>query len=95
MPRIANATNDRISIRINRDDKQILMKAVSLAKTNITDFVLQHVISNAKEIIKEHEKTTLSNSDITFIMELLDNPPKPNKHLIKASQMAKERYREI
>lgn len=92
MARTINATSDRISIRISSDDKKILQKATFLSKTTITDFVLKHVLYNAKEIVKEHEETQLSKNDLTFIMDLLDNPPAPNKRLMKVAKAAQNLY---
>ncbi|MBR0574457.1 DUF1778 domain-containing protein [Pasteurella atlantica] len=92
MARAINTTSDRISIRISRDDKEILQKATLLSKTTITDFVLKHVLYNAKEIVKEHEESSLSKNDLAFIMDLLDNPPAPNERLMKAAKTAQDLY---
>lgn len=92
MAQLANAMSERMSIRLNAADKQILMKAVALTHTNITEFVLQRVLPSAKEIVREHEQSTLSPNDLTFILDLLDNPPTANEHLKSAAALAKELY---
>lgn len=92
MPQIANTMNDRVSIRINHEDKALLMKAVSLSHTNITEFILQQILPKAKEIVTEYEQNQFSNRDISQIMSLLDNPPQPNARLLKAAEQAKAYY---
>lgn len=92
MAQLANAMSERMSIRLNAADKQILMKAVAFTHTNITEFVLQRVLPSAKEIVKAHEQSTLSPNDLNFILDLLDNPPEPNERLKSAAALAKELY---
>ena len=92
MAQLANVMSERMSIRLNAADKQILMKAVALTHTNITEFVLQRVLPSAKEIVKEHEQSTLSPTDLNFILDLLDNPPAPNERLKSAAALAKGLY---
>lgn len=92
MPQIVNSVNARVSIRINPEDKALLMKAVSLSHTNITEFILQQILPKAREVVQEYEHQQLSNRDIAQIMALLDNPPFPNHRLINAAKQAKEYY---
>lgn len=92
MPQVANVANDRVSIRISSEDKQILLQAVALSHTNITEFVLQQVLPSAKKIVEEHQKMQLSQQDLAMIAHLLDNPPKPNTRLQSAIRMAKSLY---
>lgn len=92
MPQIAQMANDRVSIRISSEDKQILMQAVALSHTNITEFVLQQILPQAKKIVKAHQKQQFSQRDLAMIFELMDNPPKPNNRLQNAVQLAEKLY---
>ncbi|ACL32348.1 DUF1778 domain-containing protein [Glaesserella parasuis] len=94
MPQIANALNDRMSIRISTEDKQTLIRAVALTHTNITEFVLQRILPSAREIIQQYDNRQFSPQDLSLIMELLDNPPKANTKLQQAAKLAKESYHE-
>jgi len=60
------------------------MRAAALRNTDLTDFVLQIALREAKAAIEEAERITLSERDTRLWLDLLDNPPKPNRRLIAA-----------
>lgn len=85
MPQVPVETNDRMSLRIASDDKALLMRAAALEHTNLTEFVIRNLISTAQKIIHENELLALSEKDSLQILDLLDNPPQPNKKLMAAA----------
>jgi len=85
MPQVPIETNDRISLRIASKDKSLLMRAAALQHTNMTEFVIRTVISVAQEVIDQNEKLALTQRDSLHVLDLLDNPPKPNKKLMAAA----------
>lgn len=85
MPQVPVETNDRMSLRIASDDKALLMRAAALEHTNLTEFVIRNLISTAQKIIHENELLALSEKDSLQILDLLDNPPRPNKKLMAAA----------
>lgn len=85
MPQIPVETNDRMSLRIASDEKALLIRAATLEHTNLTEFVVRNVVSIAQKIIDENEHLVLSERDSLRVLELLDNPPKPNKKLMAAA----------
>ena len=84
MPRIAIDGNKRMNLRVLPEQKATLMRAAALKNTDLTDFVLQLALREAKAVIAEAERVTLSERDTRLWLELLDNPPKPNARLIAA-----------
>lgn len=48
--------------------------------------------SPEKEIMREHRQNTLSPSDLTFILELLDKPLASNDRLKSAITLARKFY---
>jgi len=86
MPRPAVEENSRMSLRIRADEKALLMRAVALNHTDLTDFVLQHALSAAKAVIQEADRLRLSARDSLRVLELLENPPAPNARLLAAAE---------
>lgn len=84
MPRAAVDDNKRMNLRLRPEQKATLMRAAALRNTDLTDFVLQLALREAKAVIEEAERITLSERDTRLWLDLLDNPPKPNRRLIAA-----------
>jgi len=84
MPRAAVHDNKRMNLRLLPEQKATLMRAAALRNTDLTDFVLQLALREAKAVIEEAERITLSKRDTRLWLDLLDNPPKPNRRLIAA-----------
>ncbi len=91
MPRAAMEDNSRMSLRIRAEDKAILMRAVALTHTDLTDFVIRNALSAAKTAIKEADHLQLSGRDSLRVLELLENPPKPNAKLLAAARALPKR----
>ncbi|WP_016957930.1 DUF1778 domain-containing protein [Catenovulum agarivorans] len=85
MPQIPVESNDRMSLRIASEEKLLLMRAAALEHTNLTEFVVRNVVSAARKVIDENERLELSAKDSLHVLELLDNPPAPNKKLMAAA----------
>jgi len=86
MPRVAVEDNSRMSLRIRSEEKTLLLRAVALQHTDLTDFVLQHALLAAKNVIEESEQVQLSGRDSLLVLDLLENPPAPNAKLLAAAQ---------
>ncbi len=85
MPQIPVETNDRMSLRIASKEKLLLMRAAAIEHTNLTEFVLRNVISAAKKVVDENDRLELNEKESLQALDLLDNPPKPNKKLLAAA----------
>jgi uncharacterized protein (DUF1778 family) len=86
MPRIAVEDNNRMSLRLSAGEKALLLRAVALNHTDLTDFVLRHALLAAKAVIEEADRVRLSGRDSLRVLELLENPPAPNANLLAAAQ---------
>ena len=86
MPRIAIEDNDRMSMRVGSEDKAMLLRAAALENTDLTDFVLQHALRGAKAVIEQAEHIRLSARDSLRVLDLLENPPRPNAKLRAAAR---------
>lgn len=91
MPRIAVEDNSRMSLRIRPEEKSLLMRAVALKHTDLTDFVLHHALRAAKAVIDEADRLQLSYRDSLRVLDLLENPPAPNAKLLAAARALPKR----
>ncbi|MEA1941712.1 MAG: DUF1778 domain-containing protein [Pseudomonadota bacterium] len=85
MPRLNVADNSRMSLRIDKDDKALLMRAAALKNTDLTGFVLSTAVREAKATIEAAETERLSVRDSQAVLDLLDSPPEPNDRLMAAA----------
>jgi len=85
MPQIAVETNERMSLRIASEEKSLLMRAAALQHTNMTEFVIRHVLSAARKVIDQNERLELTERDSLHLLDLLDEPPAPNEKLMTAA----------
>ncbi len=81
MPRVAVDDNKRMNLRVRPEQKAMLMRAAALRNTDLTDFVVQNALREAKIVIDEAERTVLSERDSLLVLSLLENPPEPNAKL--------------
>jgi uncharacterized protein (DUF1778 family) len=86
MPRVAVDDNERMNLRIRRDQKAMLLRAAALRNTDLTDFVLQNALREAEAVIQEAEHLKLSERDSLRVLNLLENPPAPNAKLLTAAK---------
>jgi len=91
MPRVAVEDNSRMSLRIRAEEKALLLRAVALKHTDLTDFVLRHALQAAKSVIEEADHVRLSERDSLRVLELLENPPGPNARLRAAAKALPKR----
>ena len=81
MPRVAVGDNPRMNLRLRPEQKATLVRAAALRRTDLTEFVLQPALREAKAVIEESERIVLSERDSLLVLNLLENPPAPNAKL--------------
>jgi len=86
VPRLAIEGNNRLALRIQPADKAMLMQAVALEHTDITNFILRHALNAARKVISRAERLALSERDSLRVLDALENPPPPNARLIAAAR---------
>jgi uncharacterized protein (DUF1778 family) len=80
-----------MSLRIRAEEKALLMRAVALKHTDLTNFVLRHALRAAKEVVEEADHVQLSQRDSARVLDLLENPPPPNAKLLAAARALPKR----
>jgi uncharacterized protein (DUF1778 family) len=80
-----------MSLRIRAGEKALLLRAVALDHTDLTDFVIRHALSAARAVIQEADRVQLSERDSLRVLELLENPPAPNERLLAAARALPQR----
>lgn len=91
MPQAPVEDNSRMSLRIPPAEKALLLRAVALQHTSLTDFVIRTAVEAARAVIDRAERVQLSERDSLRVLELLENPPAPNAKLLAAAQALPER----
>jgi uncharacterized protein (DUF1778 family) len=91
MPRAAVEDNQRVSLRIRAEEKALLLRAVDLKHTDLTDFVLHHALRAAKAIVQQADQVQLSARDSLRVLDLLENPPRPNARLVATARALPKR----
>jgi len=81
MPRTAVNENERMNLRIKPEAKARLVRAAALRNTDLTNFVTQTALREADAVIQAAEVLKLSTRDYSRVLDLLENPPKPNAKL--------------
>lgn len=84
MPRVAVDDNKRMNLRVLPEQKATLVRAAALRHTDLTNFVLQPALREAKAVIAEAERIVLSERDSVAVLRMLENPLAPNAKLRKA-----------
>jgi uncharacterized protein (DUF1778 family) len=80
-----------MSLRIRPGEKALLLRAVALTHTDLTDFVLRHALIAAKAVIDDADNLQLSPRDSLRVLDLLENPPAPNAKLRAAARALPKR----
>jgi uncharacterized protein (DUF1778 family) len=91
MPRIAIEDNSRMSLRIRAEEKALLLRAVALTHTDLTDFVLRHALLAARSVVEAADHVQLSARDSLRVLDMLENPPAPNARLRAAARALPKR----
>ena len=68
MPRLAVENNQRMNLRIRPEQKATLLRAAALKNTDLTDFVIQNALREAKVVIDEAERLVLSRRDSLLVL---------------------------
>jgi uncharacterized protein (DUF1778 family) len=84
MPRVSVESNPRFTMEIPPMEKARLVRAASLERTTLKDFMLRNALNAAEQVIDRAERITLSERDTRKVLDLLDNPREPNARLVAA-----------
>lgn len=79
---------DRIGARVPHEVYETLCRAAELSGATVNQFLVQAALKEAQEVIEREEVIRLGPRDWSWLLDLLENPPKPNAKL----EAAMERY---
>lgn len=77
----ATAKQDRIGARVPHEVYQTLCRAAELSGATINQFLVQSALKEAQAVIEREQIIRMSARDWSWMLGLLENPPKPNAKL--------------
>ena len=82
---MAITVNDRIDVRISKEQKELIKYASELSGfKSLSEFIVYHVQAQASKIIKDSNVVLKSMQDKRIFLEAILNPAEPNDALKKA-----------
>lgn len=69
----------KIALKTTKDAKELLAQAAILDGMDLTSFVLGPAIERAHKVLADHAIIALSKKGQLALVDVLENPPKPNK----------------
>lgn len=82
------AKQDRIGARMPHEVYETLCRAAELTGATVNQFLVQSALKEAQAVIEREEVIRLSPRDWNWLLDLTENPPRPNDRL----QAALNRY---
>ena len=76
-----NLATERINLRAPTEAKKVIEQAASLSAISVSSFILEHAYQAAKQLMSEHERIALTNTERDKFLAVLDNPPSPNTEM--------------
>lgn len=77
----AMAKQDRIGARVPHEVYETLCRAAELTGATVNQFLVQSALKEAQAVIEREEVIRLSPRGWHWLLDLMENPPKPNARL--------------
>ena len=90
-PQPNSARTARIELRASPSEKALLLRAATLARLDLTSFVLRAALPQAESVLTAAEHVELSERDSLHVLDLLENPPEPSPRLLDAARAPLQR----
>ena len=68
------------------------MHASELLGATLNQFIIQSALEKAQSIIEQERLLNLTQKDAEVFFEAIENPPQPNKELVKAAIAYKREF---
>ena len=75
---------DRIGARVPHEVYETLCRAAELSGATVNQFLVQSALKEAQAVIEREEVIRLSPRDWNWLLDLMENPPKPTPALTAA-----------
>lgn len=86
IPQKQKAKSARIDFRLPPEVKELIEKAAACKGQSLSEYAVSTLVENAREIVREHHVTVLTDRDRDRFLELLDRQSKPNAALLAAAR---------
>ena len=89
----AISKQDRIGARVPHEVYETLRRAADLTGATVNQFLVQAALKEAQAVIEREDVIRLSPGGWNWLLDLMENPPKPNARLkaaIKRYQKARQ-----
>ena len=90
----ATAKQDRIGARVPHEVYETLRRAAELTGATVNQFLVQSALKEAQVVIEREEVIRLSPRDWAWLLQLMENPPKPNAKLKAAMKLYEKSKRD-
>jgi len=89
---MSTVKNDaRLNFRLPEELKATIEKAAARLGQSVSDFAVSTLVRTAREVIREHDVTELSNRDRDVFVAILDDADaRPNEALASAAERYKK-----
>ena len=77
----ATAKQDRIGARVPREVYETLCRAAELTGATVNQFLVQAALKEAQSVIEREDAIRLSPRDWNWLLDLIENPSRPNAKL--------------
>ena len=84
----------RIGARVPQEVYETLCRAAELTGATVNQFLVQSALKEAQAVIEREDVIRLSPRDWNWLLELLENPPKPNARLKAAMKLYEKARRD-
>jgi uncharacterized protein (DUF1778 family) len=86
-----NEKKERLEARVPAALKVDLLRAASLERKSLTDFLIENLSKAARQTIDSYAHWQLSQADAEAFADALLNPPAPNEKLQRAFEKFRQR----
>lgn len=66
------AKSERLEVRVSREHKQLLERAAAVTGQGLSAFAVSNLVERAREVLDQHERTTLTLRDRGRFLEILE-----------------------
>jgi uncharacterized protein (DUF1778 family) len=80
------AAIERLDVRLTREKKELIEQAAAASGQSVTDFTVSTLCRRARKVLRDEQVLVLSDRDRDAFLAALENPPKPNKALLRAAR---------
>ena len=84
MPGSAAPREERIELRVTREEKRLLTTAAAHERLDLASFVMWSALPAARAVVERAERIVLSQLGSERVLALLENPPAPTPALKEA-----------